>query len=382
MNAMGHDVPTMIGVDHRGVAQQITQLIPDYMVMGERGMADMAEMEMPLPDNTAPMMTGDRARSARSRWAACSASSRCASDQKRRRLQRPRLVHSTRRARWPTSGPARWPTRRASRPKAAGVDAAAGQAAPATSRSRCASLPAATATEPLTTFRPPQQSTVTPMQTQQDEHLLVGAARWPLPRRGGALRARRQKRTPPRRARSRRSRRPGASPAMPSAPSARIEVAHGRHHALHARAHRRYGRARPSASSSATTARCCTSSSSAPRQRTTKHAALMLKFPDMEHDEPYMAHVPPGKTGEIVWTFNRAGRVRVRLPDRRPLPGRHGRHDHRRSRRARHEAPARAGFLAQRWRHCLPSRGAAGAGASRCSSRSGRTRTAAAARTG
>ena len=38
-----------------------------------------------------------------------------------------------------------------------------------------------------------------------------------------------------------------------------------------------------------------------------KHAALMVKFPDMEHDEPYMAHVPPGQTGEIVWTFNRAG---------------------------------------------------------------------------
>ncbi len=37
------------------------------------------------------------------------------------------------------------------------------------------------------------------------------------------------------------------------------------------------------------------------------HAALMMKFPDMEHDEPYMAHVPPGQTGEIVWTFNRAG---------------------------------------------------------------------------
>jgi hypothetical protein len=28
------------------------------MVMGERGMADMAEMEMPIPDNTLPMMTG------------------------------------------------------------------------------------------------------------------------------------------------------------------------------------------------------------------------------------------------------------------------------------------------------------------------------------
>ena len=38
-----------------------------------------------------------------------------------------------------------------------------------------------------------------------------------------------------------------------------------------------------------------------------KHAELMVKFPNMEHDEPYMAHVPPGKTGEFVWTFNRAG---------------------------------------------------------------------------
>ncbi|MEW6764408.1 MAG: copper oxidase [Pseudomonadota bacterium] len=58
MNAMGHSVPTMIGVDHRGIAEKISKLIPDYMVMGERGMHDMAEMEMPLPDNTLPMMTG------------------------------------------------------------------------------------------------------------------------------------------------------------------------------------------------------------------------------------------------------------------------------------------------------------------------------------
>jgi FtsP/CotA-like multicopper oxidase with cupredoxin domain len=58
MNAMGHDVPTLIGVDHRGVADRISKLIPDYMMMGERGMADMGEMEMPLPDNTLPMMTG------------------------------------------------------------------------------------------------------------------------------------------------------------------------------------------------------------------------------------------------------------------------------------------------------------------------------------
>ena len=38
-----------------------------------------------------------------------------------------------------------------------------------------------------------------------------------------------------------------------------------------------------------------------------KHAELMKKLPDMEHDEPYMAHVRPGTTQEIIWQFNRAG---------------------------------------------------------------------------
>jgi len=56
---MGHGVPTMIGVDHKGVASQITSLVPDYMVMGDKGMAEMGSMEMPLPDNTLPMMTGE-----------------------------------------------------------------------------------------------------------------------------------------------------------------------------------------------------------------------------------------------------------------------------------------------------------------------------------
>ncbi|WP_295503587.1 cupredoxin family protein [Limnohabitans sp. Rim8] len=37
------------------------------------------------------------------------------------------------------------------------------------------------------------------------------------------------------------------------------------------------------------------------------HAEMMKKHPGMEHDEPYMAHVDPGKKGDIVWTFNRAG---------------------------------------------------------------------------
>ena len=58
MGPMGHDVPTMIGVDQRGVADTLRRLVPDYMVMGDKGMAEMGSMEMPLPDNTLPMMAG------------------------------------------------------------------------------------------------------------------------------------------------------------------------------------------------------------------------------------------------------------------------------------------------------------------------------------
>ncbi|HSI47953.1 MAG TPA: copper oxidase [Ideonella sp.] len=58
MNAMGHDVPTMIGVDQRGVAEKITQLVPDYMAMGDKGQS-MGGMEMPIPENTLPMMGGE-----------------------------------------------------------------------------------------------------------------------------------------------------------------------------------------------------------------------------------------------------------------------------------------------------------------------------------
>ena len=58
MNPMGHDVPTMIGVDHRGLVGRLQKLSPDYMVMGERGMADMKEMEMLIPEQTLPMMAG------------------------------------------------------------------------------------------------------------------------------------------------------------------------------------------------------------------------------------------------------------------------------------------------------------------------------------
>ncbi len=43
-------------------------------------------------------------------------------------------------------------------------------------------------------------------------------------------------------------------------------------------------------------------------QELAAHAAAMVKHPGMEHAEPYMAHVAPGKTGDLVWTFNRAGK--------------------------------------------------------------------------
>jgi uncharacterized cupredoxin-like copper-binding protein len=42
-------------------------------------------------------------------------------------------------------------------------------------------------------------------------------------------------------------------------------------------------------------------------QELKKHAEQMKKFPEMEHDEPYMTHVRPGKHGEILWQFTKAG---------------------------------------------------------------------------
>ena len=39
-----------------------------------------------------------------------------------------------------------------------------------------------------------------------------------------------------------------------------------------------------------------------------EHAELMRRFPEMEHDDPNAITVLPGKTGELVWRFNKAGR--------------------------------------------------------------------------
>jgi uncharacterized cupredoxin-like copper-binding protein len=38
-----------------------------------------------------------------------------------------------------------------------------------------------------------------------------------------------------------------------------------------------------------------------------KHAELMKKFPDMEHDEPNGKRLKPNGTSEIVWRFTKAG---------------------------------------------------------------------------
>ncbi|MBC7787086.1 MAG: copper oxidase [Methylophilaceae bacterium] len=62
MNPMGHQVPTLIGVKQNDLIAKINKLVPEYMAMGETGMAEMTEMRammnMPLPENTLPMTTG------------------------------------------------------------------------------------------------------------------------------------------------------------------------------------------------------------------------------------------------------------------------------------------------------------------------------------
>lgn len=38
-----------------------------------------------------------------------------------------------------------------------------------------------------------------------------------------------------------------------------------------------------------------------------EHAKMMLAHPDMAHGEAHMAHVAPGQSADLLWTFNRAG---------------------------------------------------------------------------
>jgi hypothetical protein len=54
MNAMGHKTKTFIGVPQSALSRALSRAAPTAMAMG----TDMAEMSMPLPANTLPMMTG------------------------------------------------------------------------------------------------------------------------------------------------------------------------------------------------------------------------------------------------------------------------------------------------------------------------------------
>lgn len=42
-------------------------------------------------------------------------------------------------------------------------------------------------------------------------------------------------------------------------------------------------------------------------QEVQDHAKEMLKFPEMEHDEPSAVRVDPGHQGEVVWEFTKSG---------------------------------------------------------------------------
>jgi manganese oxidase len=57
-SAPHHDIRNFIGVSRNDLAKAVGKLASDAMVMGSSGMA-MGNMEMPAPDNTLPMMTGN-----------------------------------------------------------------------------------------------------------------------------------------------------------------------------------------------------------------------------------------------------------------------------------------------------------------------------------
>ncbi len=59
MNAMGHSVPTTLGVEQRDLADKIAALVPNYMDMsGPGGTMGESSMPMKLPENTLPMVGG------------------------------------------------------------------------------------------------------------------------------------------------------------------------------------------------------------------------------------------------------------------------------------------------------------------------------------
>jgi FtsP/CotA-like multicopper oxidase with cupredoxin domain len=63
MNAMGHGIPNLLGVDQSQVKASVSALLPGYIAMGQGGMAEHAVHtqlgHMKGPENTLPMMIGE-----------------------------------------------------------------------------------------------------------------------------------------------------------------------------------------------------------------------------------------------------------------------------------------------------------------------------------
>jgi len=55
MTQMGHGFPNMIGARTQRLDERMRRVLPQYMTMGTNGMGGMAEMDMPVPPNSAPM---------------------------------------------------------------------------------------------------------------------------------------------------------------------------------------------------------------------------------------------------------------------------------------------------------------------------------------
>jgi manganese oxidase len=58
MTQMGHGAPSLIGVNSDRLDQRMNRVLPAYMTMGQTGMGNMGDMEMPIPPNSLPMRGG------------------------------------------------------------------------------------------------------------------------------------------------------------------------------------------------------------------------------------------------------------------------------------------------------------------------------------
>ena len=59
MNQMGHEARNVIGADVGSLDARIGKVVPAYMSMGAGGMGGMAQMGMPMPENSIPMGGSD-----------------------------------------------------------------------------------------------------------------------------------------------------------------------------------------------------------------------------------------------------------------------------------------------------------------------------------